>query len=374
MLHKFNNEAKEAQRGAKQTLQALFEAFGPNHSGIVTFNPKASTYQPAYQLTPPLQTGTLERDNGHSIYYESYGSRSLPTVLLVHGGPGAPVPEYRKLIDVEKNHVLFVHQRGCGQSKPFGKLEGNDTPSLIQDHLAVLDHLKIERFAVQGHSWGGPLGLAIAGTVPDRVDYVLLRGPANGDALGPKRKLEITGPQQFCDYWHALVDEFSKEEKQDLIKTVYTKIVKNDNEEERLRVSRNFSNLNHALSVVQPDWNRQVNQTFEDNLYKLYFHYIHHNFFLGLEKVAEYVRKIKAPVVCVHGRHDRNCYPINSEEIAQNAKNGLVILVEGGGHSPLCKPMINAMIKAQEVLEKEFRHHQKLSQDLKKHKQKITLS
>jgi proline iminopeptidase len=361
MLHQFrrSNSDEAVSQVSKSSLEDLFKGFGPNTNNIVTFNPTTDTYRSSYGLTDVLSEGRLERDNGHTVYYETFGDSNLPAVLLVHGGPGGPAPEYRQLIDPNKNHIIFIHQRGCGKSTPMGKLEGNNTDSLIGDFKAVLDQLGITKVAVQGHSWGGPLGLVFAATYPEMIDYVLLRGPSNGDKSGAMRKLHMKGPDQFPDLWQALVAGFTEEEKIDLCKTLHQKIVI----EKNLEIIEKYATLNAALSVVQIDPNAAPEDAdYKYNLYKLYLHYIENNFFIGNAALMEKIEKITAPIVSVHGRHDNNCWPRNSVEITQAAREGLTIIVEGGSHSTLSPPMINAMTRVQALLEEHFRPGAELAQ------------
>tara|TARA_R110002110_G_scaffold271566_3_gene487093 strand:+ start:123627 stop:124745 length:1119 start_codon:yes stop_codon:yes gene_type:complete len=354
LLPQFKNQSKKTSPDI--SLHKIFSKFGPCHSRIVTFNPAPSSLQAAYPLSQPVKMGSLTRDSGHSVWYETFGDPTLPAVLLVHGGPGVPVAEYRQLIDPTKNYIIFVHQRGCGKSKPTGHLENNNTSALVNDLKAVLNHLKINKVAVQGHSWGGALGLVFAGTYPEMVDYILLRGPTNGDRSGFVRKLHITGPEQFSDYWSNLVEDLSDEQKQDLVKTLYEKIVLSKDEAERIKYMTRFSNMNDAFSTVRADSKVKTRDIeLESNIYKLIFHYVQNNYFLGEKRLLELVKNIIAPIICLHGRHDRNCYPINSVKITSAAQNGLMIMVDGASHSALSPLMINAIVKTQAVMESNFR-------------------
>jgi proline iminopeptidase len=61
-----------------------------------------------------------------------------------------------------------VDQRGCGASKPKGRLKGNTTQALVADYEALREELNIDKWMLLGGSWGVALSLAYAQTHPDR--------------------------------------------------------------------------------------------------------------------------------------------------------------------------------------------------------------
>lgn len=61
---------------------------------------------------------------------------------MVHGGPGGgTTPEMARYFDPNHYRVVLVDQRGCGQSKPFGELQENDTFSLVKDFEMIRNKL-----------------------------------------------------------------------------------------------------------------------------------------------------------------------------------------------------------------------------------------
>ena len=71
--------------------------------------------------------------------------------------------------------------------RPFGESTRPDKPWLVPDDLlAVLDHLKIQRAHLVGHSFGGAAALDFALLHPDRVaSLVLVSAPPDGLAQPP---------------------------------------------------------------------------------------------------------------------------------------------------------------------------------------------
>ena len=96
------------------------------------------------------------------------------TVVLIHGF-GASLTEWAQLIPVlnkEGWRVVALDLRGHGWSgRPNADYSIDAQAQLV---LALLDELKIARFAVVGHSWGSAVALQIVNRAPARVTRVAL--------------------------------------------------------------------------------------------------------------------------------------------------------------------------------------------------------
>jgi proline iminopeptidase len=134
-----------------------------------------------YPVSEPFRRGRLEREPGHSLYFEECGRTDGIPVVVLHGGPGSGCrPEQRRLFDPRAYRVILPDQRGSGHSRPFGSLADNRTPALVEDLEALRRHLGIERWVVCGGSWGGTLALCYAERHPARVLGMILRGTLAG--------------------------------------------------------------------------------------------------------------------------------------------------------------------------------------------------
>jgi len=104
--------------------------------------------------------------NGTSIAYVRHG-RGVPLVLL-HGYP-LDHSIWEPLLPLLENDfdLILPDLRGFGQSQAAGK----DFPISVfaADVAGLLDHLKIEKAAVIGHSMGGYAALAFARAYPKRL-------------------------------------------------------------------------------------------------------------------------------------------------------------------------------------------------------------
>ena len=116
------------------------------------------------------------------IHVEDGGSgRSVP-VIFVHGN-GANLTQWRAQLDhVRKSRrAVALDLRAMGQSDLPSN--GDYSPNAMADDvLAVADALRIPRFILVGHSFGGAVVAAVAAKQPDRV-----AGVAFADAAGNVR-------------------------------------------------------------------------------------------------------------------------------------------------------------------------------------------
>ncbi len=108
------------------------------------------------------------------LAYERCG-RGTPLVLI-HGHPldraiwGSVVPFLENDFD-----LILPDLRGFGQSetvrppRPGSGQASYLLPDMAADIAALLDHLKIEKAAIAGHSMGGYIALAFACAFPERV-------------------------------------------------------------------------------------------------------------------------------------------------------------------------------------------------------------
>jgi pimeloyl-ACP methyl ester carboxylesterase len=116
-----------------------------------------------------------------SIHYEVHGS-GFPVLLFAPGGmrssiglwDRAPFHPVREL--APRFRVIAMDQRNAGQSRaPASASDGWHT--YTADHLALLDHLGIDRCHVLGGCIGGAFCLSLIKAAPSRVVSAVLQQP-----------------------------------------------------------------------------------------------------------------------------------------------------------------------------------------------------
>jgi pimeloyl-ACP methyl ester carboxylesterase len=135
---------------------------------------------------PPIAPSRLEVPGGE-IVFEATGS-GLPVVLL-HGAFmdrttwDAQVPALARQFRVIRYDI-----------RPFGESSRPDKPyNVTDDLLRLLDHLKIARAHLVGHSFGGSTAVDFALLHPDRVASLVLASAGLSGFVGPEDERKAAG-------------------------------------------------------------------------------------------------------------------------------------------------------------------------------------
>lgn len=125
---------------------------------------------------------------GQQIFYREAGDPSRPTLVLLHGFPTSS-HMFRNLISAlaDEYHLVAPDHVGFGQSSapPVDRFDYS-FEKLTELTLALLDRLRLDRFALYVHDYGAPIGLRIASRQPDRVTGLITQsGNAYMDGFTP---------------------------------------------------------------------------------------------------------------------------------------------------------------------------------------------
>ena len=119
--------------------------------------------------------------DGSKIFYREAGSKTAPTILLLHGFPTSS-HMFRDLIPAlaDRYHVVAPDLPGFGFSDaPDGKRFRYTFENLAN----VIDHftqtIGLERFAIYVFDYGAPVGLRLALAHPERITAIISQ---NGNA------------------------------------------------------------------------------------------------------------------------------------------------------------------------------------------------
>ncbi len=119
---------------------------------------------------------TLTLSDGRSLAYEVYGLPDGQPVIFNHGFSDSRLirnPD-DSLTESLGARVIAADQPGVGGSSIQ---KGRKIVDWGGDMEELADALGLERFAVAGHSGGGPHALAIPYRMPDRVTKLVLASP-----------------------------------------------------------------------------------------------------------------------------------------------------------------------------------------------------
>lgn len=118
----------------------------------------------------------FERD-GLSLHYRRQGPASgRGTPLLLLAGMTSDAASWQPVWEAlaERFDLIAPDNRCTGQTLPMPVATSREL--MLDDTLALLDHLGLERVSVLGHSMGAMLGWALAAAAPDRVEALVAAG------------------------------------------------------------------------------------------------------------------------------------------------------------------------------------------------------
>lgn len=235
-----------------------------------------------------MKSGML-KTKGAEIYYQSHGDG--PPVILAHGIGGNHAIWYRQIGPISKsNSVITFDHRGFGLSQD---IDGRGRAAFVDDLLALLDHLEIDRAALVGQSMGAGTCVGLACSAPDRVAALAIADSLHGIDESDQVKL-------LMDEARAVTAELSQIER-----VLGTEARNTDPELEIL-----YSQINSFNGVDR----RQLAGAF-------------------LKCTTEELGAIGAPILFIAGVRDV-LFPIEAIRIVQQATSGsFMVEISDAGHS-----------------------------------------
>ena len=178
------------------------------------------------------QNEILIQNKKNVLNVSVYSNDKTETIILLHGGPGVPddmleVVEQLKI----RYKVITFEQRGTGLSECNGcdyKME-----DYISDIDAITEYLKVDRFHLFGHSWGGLYAQIYAEANPNKIKSLFLCSPSSGTNLTWKRterevmqfnKQATTIGEWMSMGWYSLVGMMGSDK---AYQKVFTQVLKN---------------------------------------------------------------------------------------------------------------------------------------------------
>ncbi len=136
---------------------------------------------PTLQVTPDL-----------NLHYEvtdfAEPWREHETILLLHGNAESGEAWYRWMPELARDYrVVRPDMRGFGRSTPMPRDHAWSLDRIVDDFIAVMDELKIDKFYLVGAKVGGTMALHLAARHPSRVKTVsVLSSPTRGEYAGDR--------------------------------------------------------------------------------------------------------------------------------------------------------------------------------------------
>ncbi|MGY4515318.1 prolyl aminopeptidase [Lysobacter sp. HA18] len=304
-----------------------------------------------YPEIEPFDSGMLQVDDRHTLYYEQCGNPNGKPVVILHGGPGGGCsPKMRQFHDPAKYRIVLFDQRGSGRSTPHADLINNTTWHLVADIETLREKLGIDRWQVFGGSWGSTLALAYAQTHPHRATELVLRG------IFMLRRWELEWFYQqgasrlFPEAWQQYIAAIPPVERHDLI-SAYHRRLTSDDPATRLAAARAWSVWEGATSFLHydPDFTAAHDEAeFALAFARIENHYfVHSGFFETDDQLLRDTPRIAhIPGVIVHGRYDVVCPVQNAWDLHQAWPLAQLVITPASGHSAFEVENIDALIAA----------------------------
>ena len=160
------------------------------------------------------QTEGYAKNNDSSLtYYKTFGKGE--PLLIINGGPGMNSNGFENMAKTlsENQKTIIYDQRGTGKSK-LAKLNANTiSMQLMADDIESLrKHLKIEKWNILGHSFGGMLASYYATVYPNSIDKLILSSSGGVDLtlLKTPNLIEAGLNQSQKDslnYWNSKIEK-----------------------------------------------------------------------------------------------------------------------------------------------------------------------
>ncbi len=312
-----------------------------------------------YPPAKPFVTHHLDVDDLHTLYVEECGNPSGIPVVFLHGGPGAGCAAFHhQYFNPDVYRVVLFDQRGCGKSTPHASLQNNTSHDLVADIERIRKHLKIERWAVFGGSWGSTLALLYAQTHPESVTGLVLRGVFLARHEDVQWFYQQGTSRLFPDYWEKFIAPIPVEQRDDMV-SAYHRQLTGDDEVQKLRAARAWSVWEGMTATLKA--NKSVIDSFGDShaalsIARIECHYFMNQCWLEPNQLLRDVEKIRhLPAYIVHGRYDVICPVEQAWDLAKAWPEAELSIIEDAGHSIVEPGITDALLKATDSLAKTLR-------------------
>ncbi|ASF46438.1 prolyl aminopeptidase [Methylovulum psychrotolerans] len=301
-----------------------------------------------YPELQPFRTFFLETSSPHSVYVEQSGNPDGIPVVFLHGGPcSGTKPDHRRFFNPERYHIILFDQRACGQSLPFGELEGNTTQDLLDDMERIRQHLKLEQWLVFGGSWGGALALLYAQQYPVRVSGLVIRAVFLARQQDLDWYAKDGANRIFPEQWQKLLDSLPDSHTGDLLATLYV-VFWGEDTALQTRVAKEWLAWGAltALGTAYPSRDMEITgRTFEQIRMELNF--ARHRYFIAENQILTRCGVLQAiPTRIIHGRQDFLCPLEAGHKLHQALPNADYVILPNAGHVAQHEEMIDALVTA----------------------------
>lgn len=238
-------------------------------------------------------------------------------LIVLHGGPGLDHHEFADYLDAlcDEFRLILVDMRAQGQSDACPE----DTWTLEQmakDVVSLAEAMKIEEYAVMGHSYGAFVALQNAVDFPGAAAMTIVSGgvPSTRFLAAVEKNLAEFEPEwlrkQVADSWARETEAQTEEDFASLMHD---------------QMPFHFGN---PLDPRIPEYEERTTGTIYSPAVLQHFSKAEYG---GIE-LEDRLKNVTQPVLVCTGRYDRACTAEAAEAMAEGLPNAELVVFEHSGH------------------------------------------
>jgi len=308
-----------------------------------------------YPEITPFKTFHLAVTAGHSLYVEQSGNVNGIPVIFLHGGPCSGTnPSHRRFFNPDFFHIILFDQRGCGQSKPFGRIKGNSTADLIADMEAIREYLNIEHWILFGGSWGAALALLYAQQFKARVRALVLRGVFLARRQDMDWFIKAGANKIYPELFEYLLAALPSHRVDARVETLYKTVFGTD-QQAAIKATKAWEAWGSQLALGA-EYSANDEGGDEEKLVaqvKMELYYAQNNYFIAENQILNLCGTLTdIPAVIIHGRKDLVCPLEAGWSLAQALPQADFKVLPRAGHIAQGEAMVDALVTAMDDFKK----------------------
>lgn len=274
--------------------------------------------------------GQIAKANEIDIWYETFGQKEDPAILLIMGGlcQGILWPiEFCEQLANEGYYVIRYDHRDAGFSTCFDfQKNPYDLMDMAKDGIGLLDSLGIEKANLVGLSMGGPIAELMSVHFPERVSTITLMATSTDFRSGiyafdklPIEEGWLSPPLPiYLNWMHKFLNQPAQNQEEAL--------------EQRLEA---WQILNGFVVPFETERYREIHAEF---LSRMKHPESLTNHIEAIKKsydlVSSVASQVRVPTVIFHGTSDPIYPPDHGIALSKAIRGCKYIVVEGFGHVP----------------------------------------
>jgi pimeloyl-ACP methyl ester carboxylesterase/predicted glycosyltransferase len=278
----------------------------------------------------PDDSGFVERD-GVRVFYEVYGSGE-PTVLLLPTWSIVHSRVWKMQIPYLARHcrVVTYDGRGNGRSDRPESPEAYAETEFAADALAVLDETETPQAYVVGFSMGAQRALLLGAGHPERVQGLVLIGPAVPLGVQTERaSASRTFDQRLETYdgWAKYNRHYWLEHYGDFLEFFFSRVFTEPHSTKQIEDCVGWGHETTPETLIATELGPGLDES----------------------RTRELAASIRCPVLVVHGSEDAVRSAASGAQLAA-ASGGAYVLLEGSGHAPLARDPVKVNLLLREFV------------------------